>query len=118
MSFTLEEWICPHCGCLNYNLQMCVRCKADKISADALQHKITSQIAEIRHLKSEIGNKIPNILTTINSAKNDVNTYESEYQQLQQEYIQLLDAERELMFQTIYRQPTKIIVKEQKQLEI
>jgi hypothetical protein len=116
--FNLDEWVCPYCGCLNYNLQTCVRCKQDKTSPDALQHKILAQIKEIHDLKVVMSKQISNVYATLNDTQTEINLKENELKQLQREYQHLLDEERNLTFQQIFRQPIKLIAEDQKQLEI
>lgn len=114
--FNLDEWVCPYCGCLNYNLQKCVRCHEKKTSVDVLQNTILKEIQEIQQIKLEIREKITRLVEEIEGAKNDANYLITELKNLQKEYKILAEKEQNLTFQKVFQKPVKVIAENQKTL--
>lgn len=114
--FNLDEWVCPYCGCLNYNLQECVRCHEQKTSAEVLQHTILKKIKEIQQIKLEISKKIPRLVEEIEGAKTYMGYLTTELKNLQKEYKILAEKEQILTFQQVFQKPVKVIAENQKTL--
>ena len=116
--YCLEEWVCPYCGCLNYNLQKCVRCHKEKISADVLQHNLLREIAEIHKLKLDARGKVTALSGDLCSEVADAADLTQEQTRLQAEYIDLAKKELVLLSRKIYTEPIRIIDEYQKRLMV